>query len=296
MSAGSSARPASSSAASQLRSAAPISPARIATRARSRWISAARDTSSPARASASSSAARASGSAPRSNSIAPIRRSGSAWSGPGSEARSASRALAPAPSASPAASRSRETSRSRRRTDPRSSRGVSRTACSSSSAATSGAPLVRAEAAASLELIGDRGVRSLRREREVAGALLRIVGGLGEAPMDLVPALAGGVGIDRRAIERVDEPDLEPVHLDDAGIDRLLQRRCRAPALEVARPSASTVGRGIDAASSSTSRVFGDTLPTRLRTRSSRRLFGIGIRWPVTPSSPRACARPISSA
>ena len=75
-----------------------------------------------------------------------------------------------------------------------------------------------------VERRGDLRVRTLRREREVAGALQRIANDLGENRVRRAPCRFVGFVVDARSKERVREPETVHSSSDDPVRDRCFER------------------------------------------------------------------------
>ena len=91
--------------------------------------------------------------------------------------------------------------------------GVSRSACSASSAAAIGAPRVLARAAACSRDSGDFAIRALRRKREVTGAVERIAGDdVARRPCARRRSSAGSAVVEHRREQRVREAN-RPVNV-----------------------------------------------------------------------------------
>lgn len=101
---------------------------------------------------------------------------------------------------------------------------MSRAACSKSSAALAGAPRAR-PAPALLDATRNLRVDAQSPEGEVSGPLLRIDHDSRQTPVQLPPPSRVGGGIDARGEERVHEPDLLLVSLENLRLERRTKNR-----------------------------------------------------------------------
>ena len=171
--------------------------------------------------------------------------------------------------------------------------GVRAIARSASSAASWAAPRPRACAAAAVERRCDLLVRAGGRDREMAGALLRIDVQVGEAAVEPTPPVQRHVLVADGCEQGMRESDPVAVELEHAPLGR--PARCRRP--RSARSGSSSVTEGAPSAATATSvsRTCAGSALSRSATRA-RRLSGRSTCRPSARIVPSASARPTSSA
>ena len=165
-------------------------------------------------------------------SAAPSRAASSACdrSQPGGDSATTSSSNARARSTSPASKCLSAASTPRRRASRPASAGVSRRACSHSSAADAGAPRARRPPGGLVERRSDRGVGALGRQGEVTPVLLRIVEDLRQPSMQGAPLGRLDLRIRDRGEQRVCEPHAVTLQVDDARRRSCFDRSCRIAA------------------------------------------------------------------